>query len=71
VTSHEDSPISQDEFTAWFGSEMRIEVIDLIWNAPDGTTVGEVRQQVRQLAKAYRAGLLLHEPEPYTGRSHT
>lgn len=42
--------ISAAEMVALFGEEMPIKAVNLLWNAPDDWTIGELRDHLRQIA---------------------
>lgn len=44
-------PITQPEMMALFGSYMPMAAIQLLWEAPDNMTAGEVRQKLRRIAR--------------------
>jgi hypothetical protein len=46
-----------------FGSEFPMEAVKLIWNAPDGQTLAEIRRKLREIAAATRT---VHDP--FTGK---
>ena len=41
---------TQEELVGLFGDTLPIEVVNLLWNAPDGKTVGQIRTEVRAFA---------------------
>lgn len=45
-----EGPITPAELVEWFGSEMPVEVVNLVWNAPPDTTFSQVRKQIRAMA---------------------
>lgn len=45
--------ITQSEIVELFGDEMPIEAANLLFNAPDYMTIGEVREKIRALAKEW------------------
>ena len=47
--------ISQEEMQQMFGSRMPIEAVSLLYNAPDGMTVGELRDELRRIAKSQKS----------------
>ena len=51
-----EARITREEMVEMFGSEMPIEAIQLMWNAPPEMTLGEIRSRLRLLA-AERAAL--------------
>lgn len=45
-------PISRDEMQQLFGEYIPMEAIQLVWGAPEGTTVGDIRRQLREIARS-------------------
>ena len=48
--------ITQEEMVAMFGAEMPIEAVELLWNAPDSKTIGEIRTDLRKIAEQNKNG---------------
>lgn len=46
-----DAPINQKEMVEMFGEEIPIEAASLLFASPDDMTIGEVRRQLRDIAK--------------------
>lgn len=47
-----ESKITREEMIEWFGSEMPIEAVNLIWQADDGNkTLKDVREELRAMSK--------------------
>lgn len=44
-------PITPAEMVEMFGESMPIEAIKLLWSAPDEKTIGEIRSELREIAK--------------------
>lgn len=42
---------TQEELIGLFGDEIPIEVVNIIWNAPEGKTIGQIRSEVREFAE--------------------
>jgi hypothetical protein len=53
MTDEEDK-ITQQEMIEMFGETMPLEAATLVWEAPDGMTVGDVRKKLRKIAAAVR-----------------
>lgn len=51
-TRPDQGRITQAEMASMFGSEMPIEAMELLWNAPGSMTLGEVRARLREIANA-------------------
>jgi len=47
--------ITPAELREWFGSEMPIEAVNLLFNCPGDWTIGKVRDETRKLAERIRA----------------
>jgi hypothetical protein len=47
----EDSRISREEMVELFGDEMPIEAVNLLWGSDGSKTCGELRTELRQIAK--------------------
>lgn len=54
TTTDPQGKIMLEEWTDMFGSEMPIEAVDLLWNAPADMTIGEVRAKLREIANGQR-----------------
>lgn len=52
TTADPQAKITQQELVDMFGSQMPIEAVDLLWNAPDEMTIGEARAKLREIANA-------------------
>lgn len=50
----DDAPLTQDEMFGMFDGEIPIEVVAMVWGAPDNTTVREMRRQVREFAAGWK-----------------
>ena len=48
--------ITQQEMIALFGESMPIVAVKLLWEASDETTVGEVREKLREIAAQQKEG---------------
>jgi hypothetical protein len=46
--------ITREELRNWFGGTIPMEVVNLLWGASDNKTIGEVRDEVRAMAKTWR-----------------
>lgn len=49
--------ITREDFVELFGDEAPIEAFEIVWNAPPGLPVAEVRKRLRDFAAAWRAAL--------------
>lgn len=45
-----DGPITREEMIEMFGEECPIEAVNLIWQAPEGKTLREIRAELRTIA---------------------
>ena len=61
-----DEPITREEMVEMFGSECPMEAVKLIWNAPDGLTLAEIRRKLREIAAAQTTTRTVHDP--FTGK---
>lgn len=50
-TTKTTDPITQNELRTLFGESIPIEAIKLIFDAPDERTIGELRRQLREMAR--------------------
>ena len=50
------SPITQLEMIEMFGVAMPIEAVELLWDADEYDTIGEVRAKLREIAAQRREG---------------
>lgn len=48
-------PITRQDMMDMFGEFMPIEAVNLIWNAPEARTVGEMRAELRKIAEANKS----------------
>ena len=48
--------ITRQEMIGMFGTDMPAEAINLMWDSPDTKTLGELRAELRQIARAAHAG---------------
>ena len=46
--------ITQEEMVEMFGESMPMEAVTLVWRAPDDMTAGEIRAELRRIARAWR-----------------
>jgi len=46
-----EGPITQDEMVAMFGERMPIQAVELLWSAPPGSTVAQLRARLREIAR--------------------
>lgn len=46
-----DARITQAEMVALFGETMPIEAVTLLWDSPGTKTIGEIRAELRELAR--------------------
>lgn len=54
-----EKPITQAELVGWFGPTLPVEVVTLLFDAPPDATIGDLRRQVRKLAQAQGARVVL------------
>ena len=47
--SDNEAKISQEEMISMFGKSMPTEAVNLLWQAPDDMTVGEIRKALRKM----------------------
>ena len=50
MVSSDEKQITQEEMQQLFGETMPWQAVELIWNAPDTMTIGEVRSKLRKMA---------------------
>ncbi len=55
------APITQAEIVELFGSEMPIEAVNLLWDAPGNWTVGQIRDELRRIAARTPTPSLIEE----------
>ena len=54
--SADASPITQQEMMDMFGEMMPMEAVELLWQADDHETIGEVRAKLHKIATQRRGG---------------
>jgi hypothetical protein len=45
------APITKEEMVEMFGEEMPREAVNLVWDSPGEMTVGEIRTELRRIAR--------------------
>lgn len=52
-----EDKITREEMIALFGEEMPMEAVKLVWEAPDGWTLGQIRTELRRIAGKRTTGM--------------
>ncbi len=63
-------PITREEMMELFGDYMPIEAVSLVWDAPGDMTLGEIRSELRKLAKARPTDAAARTSEPVLSGLH-
>lgn len=50
-----ENKITREEMIGWFGSEMPIEAVNLVWNSPGEKTLGQIREELRAMGERHKA----------------
>lgn len=48
-----EGPITREEMITLFGEEIPMEAVALIWNEPEGMTIGQIRAKLREIARCH------------------